>query len=89
MYQKDAILTLLKENKKNQVWLSEKMGYSHPSGVGQMLQRGNITVDTLFQICELLDYEITIQPKSCLLYTSGIAVYPLCGQKHKTKRLFA
>ena len=63
MYQKDAILTLLKENKKNQVWLSEKMGYSHPSGVGQMLQRGNITVDTLFQICELLDYEITIQPK--------------------------
>ena len=63
MTQKDAIITLLSDNKKSQVWLAEKMGYARPSGVSQMLQRGNITVDTLLRICDLLDYEITIQPK--------------------------
>lgn len=63
MTQKEAIESLLKENKKTKTWLSEKMGYSFPSAVGQMLTRGNVTVDTLYQICELFDYEITIQPK--------------------------
>ena len=63
MKQKDAILTILKEHKKTQVWLAEALGYSNPTGVSQMLRRGNITVDTLARICDLFDYEITIQPK--------------------------
>lgn len=58
----EAIEKLLKDNNKNKTWLSEKLGYARPNGVSQMLARGNITVDTLFRICESLDYEITIQP---------------------------
>lgn len=60
---KKAILELLKDSKKSQVWLAEKMGYSRASGVSQMLSRGNITTETLIRICDLLDYEITLQPK--------------------------
>ncbi len=63
MKQKEAIKTLLKEKNTSQAALAEKMGYAHVSGVSQMLNRGNITVKTLYKICELMDYEITIQPK--------------------------
>ncbi len=59
----DAIRTLLSDNNKNQGWLAEKMGYAKPSGISQMLMRGNTTVDTLIRICDTMDYEITIQPK--------------------------
>ena len=62
MKQPEAIEKLLKDNNKNKVWLAEQLGYAHPNGVSQMLKRGNVTVDTLYRICELFDYEITIQP---------------------------
>ena len=62
MKQADAIEQLLRDNNKNKVWLSEGMGI-RSNAVSNMLRRGNVTVDTLYQICELLDYEITIQPK--------------------------
>lgn len=60
---KDAILQLLKDNNKSQVWLAEKMEYSSQGGISSMLRRGNLNVETLYRICEFLDYEITIQPK--------------------------
>jgi transcriptional regulator with XRE-family HTH domain len=60
---KQAIKSLLKYKKTTQTALAEKMGYSGPSGIGQMLQRGNLTVETLIKICDILDYEVTIQPK--------------------------
>lgn len=63
MKQREAIEQLLQDNNRNKAWLSDKMGYARPNAISQMLMRGNVTVDTLFQICELLDYEITIQPK--------------------------
>lgn len=63
MNQTEAIEQLLKDNNKNKIWLSEKMGYARSNAISQMLKRGNVTVDTLYQICELLDYEVTIQPK--------------------------
>jgi DNA-binding Xre family transcriptional regulator len=61
--QTSAIEQLLKDNNKNKIWLSEKLGYAGPSGISQMLMRGNITVETLCRICDALDYEVTVQPK--------------------------
>lgn len=63
MQQKDAIEKLLKDNNKTKGWLAEKLGYALPTGVYNMLARGNVNLNTLCRICELLDYEITIQPK--------------------------
>ncbi len=63
MTTKEAIKSLLAYKKTTQTALAEKMGYASPSGIGQMLQRGNLTVETLVKICALLDYEVTIQPK--------------------------
>ena len=55
MTQKEAIEALLKQEGKTK-------GVKQ-NAISQMLKRGNITVDTLYQICEILEYEITIQPK--------------------------
>lgn len=63
MTQKETIETLLKQNGKSKGWLAEKMGYARSNAISQMLMRNNITVDTLYRICEIMDYEITIQPK--------------------------
>lgn len=63
MTQKETIEKLLKDNNKTKSWLAEKLGYALPTGVTNMLARGNITVDTLIKICDLLDYEVSIQPK--------------------------
>lgn len=60
---KNAIKTLLKDNNKTQTWLADKMGYADPSGIAQTLQRNAITLDTLSRICDIMDYEISIQPK--------------------------
>lgn len=60
---KEAIKTLLKDNKKSHLWLTEKMGYSSPAAISNILKRGNITIETLYKICEIMEYEITIQPK--------------------------
>lgn len=59
---KEAVVTMLKDNNKSQRWLAEKMGISAP-GVGQMLARDNATLSSLIKVCEILDYEVTIQPK--------------------------
>ena len=60
---KDAMRQLLKDNNKTQTWLAEKMGYSTPSAIAMIVQRNNINLDTLQQICDIMDYEISIQPK--------------------------
>lgn len=61
MIQRDAIELLLKQEGKTKGWLADKLGVKQ-NAISQMLKRGNITVDTLYQICEVLEYEITIQP---------------------------
>lgn len=64
MNQADAIRQLLENcGGKSKGWLAEKMGYKGVNAISQMLKRGNVTVDTLYQICQLCEYEITIQPK--------------------------
>ena len=62
MTQRDAIVALLNQAGKSKRWLADKLGVKQ-NAISQMLKRGNITVDTLYQICEVLEYEITIQPK--------------------------
>lgn len=62
MTQRDAIVALLNQEGKSKRWLADKLGVKQ-NAISQMLKRGNITVDTLYQICEVLEYEITIQPK--------------------------
>lgn len=61
--QKEAIEKLLKDNRKSKTWLSEGMGYNRPTAISNMLARGNMALDTLCRICELLEYEVTIQPR--------------------------
>lgn len=63
MNQRSTIVKLIKDHRKTQRWLGEQLGYTGQSGVGQMLLRGGVTVKTLLQICEVFDYELTIQPK--------------------------
>ena len=63
MILKDAITQLVKDNNKTKRWVAEQLGYSNPSGITNMLARGNVNLETLNRICELFDYEVTIQPK--------------------------
>lgn len=63
MNQSKAIEKLLKDNGRKKVWLSEQMGYTRSNAISQMLMRGNISVDILYEICEIMGYEISIQPK--------------------------
>lgn len=63
MIQKKAIEKLLADNRKNKTWLSEGMGYKRPTAISNMLARGNMELDTICRICELLEYEVTIQPR--------------------------
>lgn len=60
---KEAILQLIREKKSSQSLLAQKMGYRSQSAVGQMLLRKNLNVSTLIRICDIYDYELTIQPK--------------------------
>ena len=62
MKQRDAIVALIKQVGESKGWVAGKLGVKQ-NAISQMLKRGNITVDTLYQICEVLEYEITIQPK--------------------------
>lgn len=60
---KEGIKQALRDNRRTQTWLAEKMGYARASSVNNMLARGNVKFETLYRVCEELDYEITIQPK--------------------------
>lgn len=54
---------LIKDAHKNQAWLAEQIGLAGASSVNKLFIRNNPTIKTLFDICEVFDYEITIQPK--------------------------
>ena len=59
----EALRKALKDSGHNQTWLADKMGYCGPSGISNIVWRNNLKVDTLIEICEILGYEATIQPK--------------------------
>ena len=59
----EAMKTVLKVNGRSQVWLAETLGYRSQSAISQMFLRGNINLNTLCAIMEVLDYEVTIQPR--------------------------
>ena len=59
----DALRQALKDTKHTQTWLANKMGYCTPSGIANIVYRGDIRVSILCEICDILDYEVTIQPK--------------------------
>lgn len=58
---KNIVESMLKENNKSKAYLADKMGIS-PQAISMMMKRGNATIDTLCKVCEILDYEVTIQP---------------------------
>ena len=58
---KDIVETMLKERKRSKRYLAEKMGVT-PQAINMMLKRDNATIDTLCKVCEILEYEVTIQP---------------------------
>lgn len=59
----EALTQILKEKKMSKAMLSRKLGYPHDTAVNNVLAKNNLTIDMLYTMCELLDYEITIQPK--------------------------
>lgn len=59
----DGIKRLLSDNNKSQSWMAEKMGYTKATAVNNILRRGNITLETLIKMCDILEYEVTVQPK--------------------------
>ena len=59
----EAITQILKEKKQSKAMLSRKLGYPHDTAVNNILAKNNLTIDMLYTLCELLDYEITVQPK--------------------------
>ena len=59
----EVIVELLKDNKKSQIWLAEKLGYARASSINNMIANGNVEINTLIRICDAMEYEITIQPK--------------------------
>lgn len=60
---KAALLKLIADNNSTQTDLATRMGYKRQSAISMVLQRGNLTVETLQKICNVYGYEITIQPK--------------------------
>ena len=54
---------LVTDNKKSMKWLSDRLGFKYPGTFNTQLNRGNITLQTFYKMCEAMDYEITIQPK--------------------------
>lgn len=59
----EVIKAMLKEKGETQSSIAEKMGYGKATAVNNMLSRGNMTVDTILEMCEIMGYEITVQPK--------------------------
>lgn len=55
---------LLSENNKTQKWLVDKMGLTSTGSFRNQLSRGNMNLDTFCRLCNAMDYEVTIQPKS-------------------------
>ena len=63
MTQVEAIKAMLKASNHKAVWVSEKMGYASKSTLGQMMQRKNVSVDTLIEIADLLGYNVVLTPQ--------------------------
>lgn len=60
---KAALLKLIADNNSTQTDLATRMGYKRQSAISMVLQRGNLTVETLQKICNVYGYEISIQPR--------------------------
>ena len=60
----DAIKTILKNEHKTQKELSEMLGYPRITTLNTSLRRGNMTTKKIIEICDALDYEIVLRPKS-------------------------
>lgn len=58
-----AIKEILKEKKITQTALAKKLGSERQSNVSVPLHKGNITINKLLEWLDVLDYELTIQPK--------------------------
>lgn len=70
MTQKEAINKMLKDSGKTKTYLSKEMGYSQPTGISNILKRGNVNLSTMCKICSILGYKIEIHEKGTR--TNGI-----------------
>lgn len=61
--QREVIEKLLSDNNKSKAYLAEEMGYQFSTAISNMLARGNMELNTLCRICEIMGFEVTIQPK--------------------------
>lgn len=61
---KEAIKTILKNKSMTQGDLAKLLGYKGVGSVSTQMTRGNITLATFCKMCDVLGYEVAIQPKS-------------------------
>ena len=59
----DAFKEMMKTRGMNQSWVTKKMGYKSSSALWSIIAKNNTTVDTLLRVCDILDYDIVLQPK--------------------------
>lgn len=60
----EALKVILKNEHMSQTELSNQMGYSSVSSLNTLFRNKNITIKKLIEICDILDYEITLKPKN-------------------------
>lgn len=64
MKQSEAVNAMIKECKRTQEYVGQQMNPPmKQSAVARFLNNGNMTVNRLWEICEILGYEVVIRPK--------------------------
>lgn len=63
MKAKDIIKLGLARRETTQEELSKKLGYKNQSGVGNIVNRTDIRVETLARVLEILGYEVVVVEK--------------------------
>ena len=64
MKQSEAVNAMIRECKRTQEYVGQQMNPPmKQSAVARFLSNGNMTVNRLWEICEILGYEVVIRPK--------------------------
>lgn len=59
----EAFKEMMKRRWVSQSWVTKEMGYKSTSGLWSIIAKNNTTVETLLRVCEILEYEVVLEPK--------------------------
>ena len=58
----EALKILFFRTGTTQKYAAEKLGYKSSAHISNVLSRGNLTLETLARLCQVLDYTIILRP---------------------------